>query len=240
MPAAKKKAPVDADRVSTGITEFDNLVQGGFIKGSTYMIAGQTGTGKSIFCMQYLLEGLRNGENCVYLSLEQRVDEALADMMHFEWGQELKKYYDAGQLLIVSADPSSVKDLQDTSIGYITKLKATRFVLDSLTVAAFGWKVSSMDTGKIRSEIYSYIRSIENIGVTSLLISEIPEGDIKKVSMFGFEEFIVDGVIVLHYLDYAAGGTPRSMMIRKMRRTSHGTDIYPFDISTAGISVKNN
>ncbi len=219
---------------------FDKLIEGGFIRGSTYLIAGQTGTGKSIFSMQYLLEGLRKGESCVYLSLEQKVDEILQDMTKFEWGAVLKKYYDSGKLVVASVEPTSVKDLQEASLTNISRAKASRFVLDSLTVAALGWKISSMDTGKVRSEIFSYLRALENTGVTSVLISEIPEGDIKRLSMFGFEEFIVDGVVVLHYLDYAASGRPRNLMIRKMRRTDHGTDIYPFDISRGGVSVKRS
>ncbi len=228
------------DRVPTGVPGFDKLVEGGLVRGSTYLIAGQTGTGKSIFSMQYLLEGLKRGETCVYMSLEQKTDEIIQDMAKFEWGLSLKKYYDAGKLLIASAEPTSVKDLQEASLAHISRVKAKRFVLDSLTVAALGWKISSMDVGKVRSEIFSFMRAIENTGVTSILISEIPEGDIKRVSMFGFEEFVVDGVVVLHYLDYAAGGTPRSLMIRKMRRTDHGTDIYPFEISKSGVSVKKN
>ncbi len=229
-----------SDRVPSGTPGFDELVEGGFVKGSTYLVAGQAGTGKSIFTMQFLLEGLKRGETCVYLSLEQRVDEVLQDMDKFEWGGIVRKCFQSGQLIIVSSEPTSMKDLQDTSLAYIAKVRAGRFVLDSLTVAALGWKTSSMDEGKIRSEIFSYMRALESTGVTALLISEIPEGDIKRVSMFGFEEFLVDGVVVLHYLDYAAGGTPRSLMIRKMRRTNHGTDIYPFEISKKGVAVKNN
>lgn len=236
MPVSKIAS---SERVPTGIPGFDEIVEGGFIKGSTYLLAGQTGTGKSIFSMQYLLDGLRKGESCVYLSLEQKIEEILSDMDKFEWGNEIKSSYESGRLMIISAEPTSIKDLQDTSLNYISKSKANRFVLDSLTVAAFGWKISSMDVGKVRGEIFDYMRSIESTGVTSLFISEIPEEDMKKLSMFGFEEFIVDGVIVLHYLDFAAGGTPRSVMIRKMRRTSHGTDIYPFVISKSGISLKS-
>jgi KaiC/GvpD/RAD55 family RecA-like ATPase len=52
------------------------------------------------------------------------------------------------------------------------------------------------------------------------------------------EEFVVDGVIVVNYLEYAAGGLDRSIIIRKMRRTKHGKDVYPIDIVTKGIVVK--
>lgn len=123
------------DRVPTGVPGFDKLVEGGLVRGSTYLIAGQTGTGKSIFSMQYLLEGLKRGETCVYMSLEQKTDEIIQDMAKFEWGLSLKKYYDAGKLLIASAEPTSVKDLQEASLTNISRAKASRFVLDSLTVA---------------------------------------------------------------------------------------------------------
>jgi len=55
--------------------------------------------------------------------------------------------------------------------------------------------------------------------------------------MFGIEEFIVDGIIVLHYLEFVSGMSPRSLVIRKMRRTNHGTDVYPMDITNNGLSI---
>jgi KaiC/GvpD/RAD55 family RecA-like ATPase len=53
------------------------------------------------------------------------------------------------------------------------------------------------------------------------------------------EEFVVDSVIVLNYLEYAAGGgLDRSLIIRKMRRTKHGKEVYPMDITPKGIVIK--
>ncbi len=228
-----------SNRISSGIPNLDVLIEGGFFKGSTCLIAGQTGTGKSIFSSQFLLEGLRNEETCVYLSLEQKTEEILKDMEQFNWGEEFKKYYNSGKLIIIYVNPSNLKELEDITFNEITKIKASRLVLDSLTIAGFGWKMSSMDIGKIRSEIYSYIKSIEGFGVTSLLISEIPENEKNKVSMFGFEEFIVDGVIVLHYLEYGLSGSPRNLMIRKMRRTNHSTNIFSIKMNNEGLSIDN-
>jgi len=223
-------------RVPTGIPGFDKLIQGGFIKGSTYLIAGQAGSGKSIFCVQYLLDGLRKGENCVYLSLEQKIEDFLRDMSGFDWGPEMRKYYDTGRLVVVSAEPTSIKDLQDISLAYIGKVGATRFVLDSLTVAALGWKTSSMDPGKVRSEVFSYMRAVESTGATALFICEIPEGEVKKVSMFGFEEFIVDGVIVLRYMTLGQAGN-RTIEVRKMRRTKIDESIHTLEFGKNGIIV---
>jgi len=227
-----------ADRVESGIPGLDKLVEGGFVRNSINLIAGQTGTGKTLFCMQYLLHGLRNGENGLYISLEQTVDDIMLDVGKFGWDVEFKKYMQQGKFAIVTQEPTSIKDLQDATLINIKKTSAKRFVLDSLSIATMGWKVSSMDVGKIRSEIFSYMKALKQSGITVLLIAEIPEAETKSLSRFGFEEFLADGVIILHYLEYAAGGTPRSLLVRKMRRTSHGTDIYPIEISSKGVAVK--
>jgi KaiC/GvpD/RAD55 family RecA-like ATPase len=69
-----------------------------------------------------------------------------------------------------------------------------------------------------------------------VILSEIPE-DSKALSRFGVEEFVVDGVIVLNYLGIGEAYS-RSLLIRKMRRTNHGRDVYPFEITPKGIVVK--
>jgi KaiC/GvpD/RAD55 family RecA-like ATPase len=100
-----------------------------------------------------------------------------------------------------------------------------------------GWKVSAMDIGKVRSQIFDYFRALKLTGVTTLLVTEIPETELKALSRFGFEEFLADGLIILYYLEYAAGGMPRSLLIRKMRRTKHSSDIHPMEITDKGIKV---
>jgi KaiC/GvpD/RAD55 family RecA-like ATPase len=70
------------------------------------------------------------------------------------------------------------------------------------------------------------------------LTCEIPE-ESKSISTFGVEEFLVDGVIILNYLEFVAGGSPRSLIIRKMRRTKHGSDVYPIEITKDGMVLRD-
>jgi len=227
---------IKVERIPSGIPGLDKLIGGGFVKGSVNLLSGSAGTGKTIFACQFILEGLRNGEPGVYLTLEQEKDEILKDISLFGWDTEFQKYIRAGKLLLVSEFPSKIRDLQVKAVELIERIKAKRFVLDSLTVAEMGWG-EVKDLGKIRREVFDFLKTLKRFGVTSLLISETPEGE-KSLSTFGFEEFVVDGIIVLHYLEYAAGGIPRSLIIRKMRRTKHATDIFPFEITSKGIVVK--
>jgi KaiC/GvpD/RAD55 family RecA-like ATPase len=225
-----------SERVSVGVEGLDKLIEGGLVRGSTYLVAGQTGTGKTIFSMQFLYDGLKRGETCLYLTIEQQVEEILQDMRKFSWGSLLETYIQSGKLVVVSIDPSSISDLQEATLQYISKFKPTRLVLDSLTVAAFSWKVSSMDMGKLRNEIFGYMRAIENTGVTSILITEVPEGDEKKISRLGFEEFIADGIIILRYI--TLGQTVnRTIEVRKMRRTKITGGMHSLDITNDGVKV---
>jgi circadian clock protein KaiC len=225
------------ERVESGIPGLDKLIEGGFVKGSVNLIAGRVGTGKTIFCCQYILHGLRKGESCVYVTLEESVEEILSDVSVFGWDNEFRKYIDKGKLIFIEEFPASFAELRDIVVDLIRRVGAKRFALDSLSVATMGWEVSTLDRGKIRRELFDFISALKKEGVTSLLIAEIPsEGS--GLSRFGFEEFVVDGIIVLYYLEYAIKGVTRSLTVRKMRRTKHATEIYPFEITKDGIVVK--
>lgn len=234
---SKKSKKVVIERIESGIPGLDPIMEGGFVKGSANLVAGQTGTGKTIFCAQFLLHGIRNGEKCVYITLEEQEDEILADISRFGWDKEFREAIDKKQLLLISEFPSSIEQLKSTSFEAIRRSQATRFVLDSLSIATMGWKEGG-DTSKIRREVFDFVRTLKKSNVTSLLITEIAEGDKGKLSRYGFEEFVADSVIILHYIEYATGGTPRSLIVRKMRRTNHGVDIYPLEISKNGVSIK--
>lgn len=228
---------MEIERIESGILGLDSLIEGGFVKGSTNLIAGTTGTGKTTLSCQYILHGLRNGQAGVYITLEQSQDDILADVSTFGWDKELKKYIEQGKLIMFYQPPTDIKELHDVTHDLIKRINAQRFVLDSLSVATMGWKISSMDVGKIRTEIFEYFRMLKRTGATSMLITEIPETRQRSLSRFGFEEFVADSVIILHYLEYAAGGIPRSLLIRKMRRTDHKNDVYPLQITKNGIKI---
>ena len=96
---------------------------------------------------------------------------------------------------------------------------------------------SELEPERMRPEISEFINKLKHSDATSLLICEIPETT-KALSTFGVEEYLVDGIVVLNYLEFVAGGSPRSLLIRKMRRTKHGSDVYPFNITKKGIELK--
>lgn len=224
------------ERVKSGIPGLDKLTEGGFVKGSVNLVAGTTGTGKTIFCCQYLLDGLRKGENGVYLTLEQSKDEILRDVSVFGWDEEFREFINQNKLKMEFTFPTSIKKLGEFVLDMIEKINAKRFVLDSLSVATMGWEVSS-DISKIRREVFELMVALKKRGVTSLLITEVPETDVKALSKFGFEEFVSDGIVKLYYIGIG-GEDFMHLEIRKMRRTKHARGLYPMNFTKNGLTVE--
>lgn len=215
-------------RVTTGIPKLDSLIDGGFLNQTMVMVTGGTGTGKTIFCLQFLVEGLKKGEPCVYLSLEEEPEEIKADARQFGW--ELDKYEEKGLFRIVHHDPFET-DVSTILVNQIESIKAKRLVIDSMSMLGLYMK----DQATVRKQLGKLMKSVKNAGCTSIVTSEIIE-ESKALSRFGVEEFVVDGVIILNYLGIGEE-TNRSMQIRKMRRTNHGKDIYPFKIGAKGMEL---
>ncbi len=217
------------ERVSTGIPGLDELIEGGFVKGSTVLISGCAGAGKTIFCSQFLLEGLKKGENCLFITLEETPEDIIEDVSVFGW--DFKKYIDEGKLIIEFADPFELTDIISPLIEKIKKFDISRVALDSTSILGLYFDRAA----EIRKQLYKLVRALKKTGVTALLTAEIPEGS-HFISRFGVEEFVVDGVIVIHTLG-TGEGMYRSIQIKKMRRTNHSHDIHSLKITENGIVV---
>ncbi len=223
--------PPTVKRIKTGIPGLDGLMEGGLVQGSSYLVTGCTGTGKTIFACQFLWQGLQQGDTGVYISLEEDPVDIKEDAMLFGW--DFGAYEKKGLCKIIYHDPAQVNNLGSVMMNEIAALKAKRIVIDSTAVMGL-----SLDThSQVRRRVYGIINALKSHdGCTALIVSEIPE-DSKALSRFGVEEFVVDGVIVLNYLGIGEAYN-RSLVIRKMRRTDHGKDVYPFEITKRGVVVK--
>lgn len=231
MPAKISKAsdrPVSSNtRVSTGIAGLDKMLQGGFLAGSCVLITGGAGTGKTTFMMQFIWEGLKRGENCIYISLEESLEDIRADAMQFGW--DFLKYEKTGQLRLEMYDPFELTDVNLRLKDLITTNNYRRVAIDSTSL--FGMYIK--DEYKIRKGLFSLVSAIKSSACTAVLSSEITE-DSKLLSRYGIEEFVVDGVIVLRYL--AMGSTVnRTLEVRKMRRTNTAEGIKSIEMGSKGV-----
>lgn len=233
---AKKKSaskPKDSSsglsRVPTGIQGLDKITQGGFLPGSCILVTGGTGTGKTTMMLQFLWDGLKSGEKCIYITLEETPEDLRADAMQFGW--DLLKYEKAGQLRIEMYDPFELTDVNLRLKELITANNYRRVAIDSTSL--FGMYIK--DEYKIRKGLYSLVSAIKSANCVALLSAEIPE-DSKLLSRYGIEEFVCDGVILLRYM--AMGSTVnRTIEVRKMRKTKIAEGIKSIEIGPRGIAL---
>ena len=224
----KKARPIE--RIPTGVRGLDKFMEGGLIKGSTTLLTGSTGTGKTIFCAQYVMEGLKKGEKCVFITTEETVKDIENDMKSFRW--DMSKYVDSKQLALEFYDPFQLADAGSKLAERIRRNGVQRVVIDSTALFGLYFK----DAFEVRKSLFDLLTNIKSSGATTIITSEMPEGN-GKLSRFGVEEFLTDNVIILHYLGLGES-IYHSIQIRKMRRTDHGKDVYPMDITKEGIVLK--
>jgi KaiC/GvpD/RAD55 family RecA-like ATPase len=246
----------DASRVPTGIKGFDELVEGGLPRGMCVLLAGSPGTAKTIFGLQYLVNGVTSfGEKGLYVTVGQSIDVLKGQALGLGW--DLDKLRAKGLELM----PFSVRDL-DTNVSeaLIEKVRAggiRRMVVDSLTTLSLNsplyrslHDISVVDLVKnksifspplgndsiIQSFIYNFIDSLHQLtDCTTILISESPEKG-EFLTRDGVSEFVCDGIIHISF-ESMGGEFSRSLLVRKMRQTRNDEDIHPLEITRAGLVV---
>ncbi len=246
------------ERCKTGIEGLDELLEGGVPKGRVVLLAGDCGTGKTILSTQFLYNGiLKYGEPGIYVNLEQSPDMLRQDMGYM--GFDLKKAEAEGKLAIIDASLSgtafkSSNDYTltpeqfsvDSILALIkeaaAKIGAKRAVVDSFSAldTLIESKKVHVGTGlkeDVRMAIVGINYKLQSLGLTSLLISDILDDG--KLSRHGIEEFMVDGVITLHYKNVGPDAG-RTLIIKKMRSTKHSENINMIEFNRGqGVKVKS-
>ncbi len=223
-------------RVKTGIEGLDSFIEGGFPKGRVYLVAGETGTGKTTFALQYLYFGVEYGDSGVYVTIDEKPERIVEDALTLGWN--LEKLMDENRLLMVELSPyfSDIKKVDAFQIaenlrGYINEIEAKRLAIDPIAplVARSDEPLTSLDAQMyVRNYLRKLFHALEELGVTTVGTSEIPTGT-KKLSRYGVEEFLASGIVVLK-LQMVETGFRRELYIRKMRGVNHNMGIFPFII----------
>jgi KaiC domain protein len=223
------------DRVKTGIVGLDEMLEGGFPRSHTVVVMGSFGTGKTTFGLQFLSEGLRQGEKGIYITLEEDERSIIDDAKSFGW--DLKPAIDSKKLSIVKLEPTDAKttisriksDLPD----FIKSFGATRIVIDSISLLNM---LFESDHDK-RSNLFHLVQMIKKTGATCLMTAEVKDNN-PLVSRDGLIEYTADGVISLRY-DEPAEKSEIQLTIRivKMRRINHSRRVKPYSITNNGIEV---
>jgi len=221
------------NRISTGIPGLDEVTNGGFRRGTVNLIAGGPGSGKTIFGMQFLMNGIdKYDEPGVYISFEQNEKELFEDMNSFGWNLEEK--IKNKKLVILSYSPEQVEKVLKTGGGtvrdVIESISAKRVVIDSLTA----FTLLHENQLEQRKACLDLFKAIKRWNCSALLLAE-HEGN-PELHSPTVEEFEVDAVILIYNIR-KGDVRERALEIFKMRATKHSAKIFPMTITNDGMMI---
>jgi circadian clock protein KaiC len=225
--------------VKTGVEGLDELFVKGIPRGTSTLVAGGAGSGKTVLLLQILNHAATNGEKCLYISLEESEFRLKKHMHDFGW--EPEKLEEKGLLKIKRVKPFTIareveallakeKGELKMSVEEIGELIPEGFkpqwvVIDSLTALASAFKDEETTYRIYIEQLFKYL---ETLGATSFLISETEQMP-TKFSKTGVEEFLADGVIVLYQIKHE-NIRENAIEILKLRGAGHQKKIVAMQI----------
>jgi KaiC/GvpD/RAD55 family RecA-like ATPase len=225
-------------RVSTGIDGFDELVDGGLLGERLYVLSGPPGSGKTTFSSQFVTEGARAGDKCLFLSMHETETELVHDMGTYDFGfrnaaqsgnLQFRNVFDSNAKRLLkgaggSDFSSGVQNMTNRLVGFINSREIDRLVVDSTMILQYLYPDD-------HEAFVQFLTSLKRVEATTLLISEMTDP-----TSYADEHYLAHGVIFMH--NYLEGdGMRRGVQIVKMRGTDVDSDIHPVDFESEGLYV---
>jgi circadian clock protein KaiC len=219
------------ERCKTHIARLDELLGPGIPWGSSLLIGGVAGTGKTVLSLEFIYRGALAGEKGILFSFEETEERLRAAGRGLGW--DIGREIDRGMLEIVFIPQPDIMVESHLAMMQerIAAMKAKRVVIDSVSV--FLAKVSEPQLS--REKIFHLCSIVQNAQAVGFFPTDIPYGS-SQVSRFGVEETVVDGVIILSATEEGME-RERYIEVYKLRNTAHLKGRHNMVIGPAGVSI---
>ncbi|NJE84461.1 ATPase [Thermococcus sp. CX2] len=221
-------------RISTGIPGLDAMLNGGLIPGRTYLVKGAPGTGKTTLAMHFAMAGVANGENVLYVTLEEPADNLRVDMARLGFDLNNPRFTlidatpTADRYVLVDSFFESFADGIEKMIAAIKEQFRfkyySRIIIDPITMV----KLTTTKELEYRRAFLTFIKTMSRMKATVLLTSELQQTDV--------EEYLVSGVIELKMFDIH-GNLSMGIRITKFRGSGFDGSMRPYEITDHGMVV---
>jgi len=250
-------------KMSTGIEGLDKMLEGGLIASRIYILAGDAGSGRSTICGHFLMEGVKKGEDVLYVTVDSPPADISANLSSFNWDAgkiiilnahpRVREYKVRGSLLEVTSQRSvgSLKDMEDKdrpaqpgssadlSLPTLQLMLKKEFESKSYQRLVIDSIISLKLLGgqDIQWElgINSILRLLMEEGVTTLIVSDTPKRDEPLRAEF----LMAHGIIRTHRF-VVNGKVYRGIFVEKMRGSAHDLQMRPLDITNKGVEVSSS
>ena len=228
LPLASPAETSSLERLQMGVAGLDEMMGGGLPRGYSLLVAGPSGSGKSILASAFLAEGARCGETGVIAAFEQRSRHSR--------GHIVAGLIDSDRIGVVDtrAPDLSVDEMAMLLINEIPRLGASRVVIDSLS----GFELTLAPTFRddFRESLSRLVSALASTGVTVLMTSELEDRytDL-RFSPYG-TAFLTDAIIVHRYVEVDSR-LLRALAVVKLRASTHSNELRLFSIDDNGIAI---
>ncbi|MGZ3433264.1 MAG: RAD55 family ATPase [Isosphaeraceae bacterium] len=218
-------------RISTGVKGLDDITHGGLPRGGSTLVLGPSGCGKTALALRFIVEGLENGERCLYVTFQENARQLSAKAASFGW--DLSSYLKGGQLRIFNVDEGSL-DLDFIAAvvrAELAKGSLSRMVIDSLAEMV----VAARESERFPAYARSLLGSLRAAGVSVLTTSETSSLG-PTTDVVGGLSFLYHNVVLLRYIENHSE-VGRAVAIYKMRDSNHDKGLWAFTITEHGFEV---
>lgn len=222
---------VSQKRISTGVPGLDDMTHGGYFEGSSILLTGSSGTGKSLVSLQFLLQGVKDGRKSLLVSFEESRDQILRNAKGFGW--DFEQYEQSGNFKMLVAYPEQ-KYLEE-HISMITdtieEFGANLVVIDSLS--SLGNVFSEDILRDFVSRLNAYMKEklvtaiFTNATSTLLGASQITDAHLSTIT---------DQIIMLRYVEIQSE-LHHALLILKMRGSRHDKKLREVSFTETGIAI---
>jgi len=224
----KAATEASGSRLGTGVPKLDAMLGGGLPRGYSLLVAGPSGSGKSILAAAFLVEGARNGETGVVAAFEQIPNRERSPLL-----AELIAQGKVG-LVDTQAPDLSIDEIVLLLLTEVRRLGATRVVIDSLS----GFELALAPTFRpdFRESLSRMVSALAAEGVTVLMTSELEDRytDL-RFSPYG-TAFMTDAIVVQRYIEVESR-LLRVMAVVKVRASAHSNELCAYEIQEDGIHI---
>ena len=216
------------ERLTTGIGGLDEMLHGGLFRGSSTLISGYPGTGKSTFALSFIYEGARRNQRGLFISFEEPVKQLLRQASIYGW--DLERSVRDHLVVVKSFYPEDHEpdELQLQLRNLVTEFKPERIVLDS---------ISALERILVDFEFLSFVKgivaSLKATGITVVLTSATSAN---SETQEAGTSTIVDNIVSLRNVEIE-GSLRKSVIVFKARSSPHDKGLREFEITSEGVKV---
>lgn len=229
--AAEHHTVFVGDPVPSGVAELDRLMNGGPLRGTSTLISGPAGTGKTTIALQYLYVSCERGEPATIYEFDERIGTMMARAKAFNL--DLQKHIDSGNLKVEQVDPAEISpgEFATRVRREVEGRNARMIVIDSLN----GYLAAMPQEQQLILQVHELLSYLNQRGVVTFLVNP-QQGLLGSMASNINISYVADAVLLLRFFE-AGGRIRKALSVLKNRAGQHEDTIREFRIDMQGIRV---